>query len=90
MPKQKKMTATQETDSFYILKLILFILLGVIWLRIEVAGATKSVPLPIGFVLGLIFARYEKFQIDRKIEYALLLAAMFISFFLPFGLVVSL
>ena len=85
----KKQKAKTESDGAYVLKLILFILLGSLWLHIETGENSFGVPLPIGFVLGVLFARNEHFAIDRKIEYALLVVASFASFFLPIGLVVK-
>ena len=89
--KRKAKTKTQnEPDSVFVLKLVLYIFLGALWLRVNVGGSERGIPVPIGFIIGLLFASHDHFQIDRKIEYALLLAAMFVSFFLPFGLLLSL
>lgn len=74
----------KESDSAYFLKLVLFLVLGAQWLRITTAD--YQVPVPVGFILGLMFAAHDHFQIDRKIEYALLLMSMFISFWLPVGI----
>lgn len=73
----------QEADSIYILKLVLYLILGSQWLRIT--KGTLTLPIPIGLLIGLLFARTEKFSLDRKIQYAILLLAMFISFWLPIG-----
>lgn len=79
-----------ESDIFYVLKLLLFIAAGSIWLRLDVLGRGQpAIPLPVGLLIGLLFASHEKFQIDRKIEYFALIGAALISFFLPFGLVLS-
>ena len=90
MKKNRKTKVENESDSVYILKLILYIFLGALWLRVNISGSERGIPVPIGFIIGLIFASHDHFKIDRKIEYALLLAAMFISFFLPFGIVLAL
>lgn len=87
--KRKAKRTANEPDSVYVLKMILCIFLGALWLRVDIAGSAWGIPLPVGFVIGLLFVQHEHFQIDRKVEYALLLGAMFISFFLPFGLVLS-
>lgn len=79
----KKAKANQELDSVYILKLVMYLILGSQWVRITKSGF--QLPLPYGFMVGLLFARHDHFQIDRKIEYALLLVAMFIGFWLPIG-----
>lgn len=78
--KTKKNT---ESDGVYLLKLVLYLILGAQWIRITKSGT--QIPIPYGFIVGLLFAAHDHFQIDRKIEYALLLAAMFIGFWLPVG-----
>jgi hypothetical protein len=94
MAKAKKQTKrkpkqTQEADSTFFLKLVLFLILGSQWVRIENLAEVWSVPLPIGLVIGLFFASHDHFQIDRKIEYALLLVAAFIAFWLPVGIFIQ-
>ncbi len=79
----KKKSVNQELDSVYVLKLVMYLILGSQWVRIT--KGDFQVPLPYGFMVGLLFARHDHFQIDRKIEYALLLIAMFIGFWLPIG-----
>ena len=88
--KAKKKSDSNESDGLFVVKLILLIFLGSIWLRIGVNGTEWGIPLPIGFIIGLILVQYEHFQIDRKIEYAALVGSVLISFFLPFGMVLSL
>lgn len=85
MPKNKKKKApAKELDSVYVLKLVLYLILGTQWLRIT-KGNTQ-IPLPYGLVVGLLFAAHDHFKIDRKIEYAFLLASAFAAFWLPIGL----
>ena len=67
-----------ELDSVYLLKMVMYVIVGSLWLRVT-RGSTE-VPVPIGFLAGLLFSRHEHFQIDRKIEYAVLLVSMFIGF----------
>jgi hypothetical protein len=81
--KSKKRT-TPEKDSVYFLKLVLFFLLGCLWVRL---GSGTGVPVPIGLVFGVLLASHEHFQIDRKIEYAVLLVATVLSFIAPIGFV---
>lgn len=90
MAKQKPKKQATESDSTYFLKLILFFILGTFWVRlIDVnIGSFEHVSLPVGLVIGLIFASHEHFQIDRKVEFAILLGATFISFYLPVGITV--
>lgn len=78
-----------EKDSVYILKIILYHVIGIQWLRITLHSG-MIIPIPIGFLIGLLFTSHEHFQIDRKIEYAVLLTAMVIGFWLPVGVSVLL
>ncbi|HEX8390603.1 MAG TPA: hypothetical protein VF597_04240 [Candidatus Saccharimonadales bacterium] len=89
--KSKQKSKNTESDSAYFLKLVLFIVLGSIWLRFSEPvhiGPIMFNGLPIGLGLGLIFASHDHFQIDRKIEYALLLVMAILTFFLPAGIVI--
>jgi len=79
---------TTETDSMFFLKLTVFLILGSQWIYIE-RLPDWQIPIPVGLILGLVFATHEHFQIDRKIEYAVLVVATFISFWLPIGLVIQ-
>lgn len=82
--KSKKTAQPQELDSVYFLKLVLYMILGTQWLRITKGG--MQFPIPYGLIIGLVFASHDHFQIDRKVEYALLLASTFIAFWLPLGI----
>jgi len=86
MPKRK---AAKESDSTYFLKLVMYLIIGSQWLRLDNMPEWQ-IPLPIGLLIGLGFALHEHFQMDRKIEYALLLVATFVGFWLPLGLVINL
>lgn len=89
MVKQKKRAKkVTEPDSAYFLKLVMYLIVGSQWLRIE-SLPEWSLPLPIGLFIGLFFASHDHFKIDRKIEYALLLVAMFVAFWLPMGIIIS-
>lgn len=93
----KKVVATKaiskprstQSDGPYLIKLTLFALLGLMWIKISKSGSTLNIPIPIGFIVGLIFTSHERFKIDRKIEYAVLLAALLVGFIAPFGLYVN-
>lgn len=95
MAKSKTKTATKtrasakQLDSVFILKMALFLILGSQWLYIVDPSSSAQLPLPIGAIIGIIFASQEHFKIDRKIEYVILLIAMFIGFWLPMGLTIS-
>jgi len=85
--KRKVKNLTKESDSLYFLKLVLYLIVGSQWLRIT--NGDTQIPIPIGLIIGILFARTDRFQIDRKIEYALLLISMFIGFWLPLGIEVT-
>lgn len=85
----RKKAKPVETDGAYMLKLVLYMIVGSMWLKITTSGGGQ-VPIPIGFIVGVLFAMHDHFKIDRKIEYAMLLAAMFIGFWLPIGVFITL
>lgn len=80
MAKNKK--SNVEPDSVYFLKIILFFVLGTIWLANQEGRRT----IPVGLILGVMFASHDHFRIDRKIEYAILLIAALVSLFGPVGI----
>jgi hypothetical protein len=84
MKKSKKQPT--EKDSVYFLKLVLFFILGTLWVRL---GGENGVPIPVGLLFGVILASHEHFAVDRKIEYAVLLIATILSFIAPIGFVLT-
>lgn len=89
MAKTKKKTAkqTNELDSVYVLKLVMYLILGTLWLR--VGHPENTIPLPVGLAIGIAFAMHDHFKIDRKIEYAVLLVAMLVGFWSQIGLILT-
>jgi hypothetical protein len=87
MAKVKK-HSNPELDGVYVLKLLLYVLLGSMWLKLS-NSESISFGVPVGLIIGLIFTAHEHFQIDRKIEYAALLVAMLFGYFAPYGLYVN-
>lgn len=89
--KRKKSSApqSQQLDSVYLLKLVLYLILGSQWLRFVSADNSWQVPIPLGLLIGILFAMHDHFQIDRKIEYAMLLLAMFVGFWSQIGVYVT-
>lgn len=92
MAKQKttQKTLKDEPDSLYFLKLVLYVLLGSFWLKFSTPlqiGDFALYAFPVGLLFGLLFASHEHFQIDRKVEYAILLVMTIISLFLPVGII---
>lgn len=84
---KKKTKTSVETESTFFLKLVLYMILGSMWVKISTASS--QIPIPVGLIIGLIFSSHEHFKIDRKIEYAVLLIAMLIGFWAPIGLYIN-
>jgi hypothetical protein len=76
----------QRVYSHFFLKFVLFFMLGLIWFRLGAPIGFVEV-LPVGLVIGLVIACFEKFRIGRGIEILILLAAAIISYFSPVGIV---
>lgn len=81
-----------ESDSTYFLKLVVFVLLGTLWLKFAQPISWLGVPMngiPLGMLVGLLLvSRFEKHQSDRKIWYAILLVVTIICYFVPAGIVI--
>jgi NhaP-type Na+/H+ or K+/H+ antiporter len=81
-----------ESDATYFLKLVVFVLLGTLWLKFQQPIEWLGVPfmgVPLGLLIGLIFVgKFEKYQSDRKIWYAILIVVAVISYFVPAGIVI--
>jgi hypothetical protein len=60
---------TTEYDSVYFLKILVYLILGSVWATNSGGGRI----LPLGIIVGAVIAQHDKLQIDRKIEYAMLL-----------------
>ncbi len=88
--KSTTRSQAQQLDGGYLLKLVLYMIIGAQWIRIVNPEQTHQIPIPIGLIIGVIFASHEHFKIDRKIEYAVLLVAMFVGFWSQVGIYVSL
>lgn len=88
--KQKSNSNTGKTaDSVYFLKLLLFFILGAVWIRTEKVFIAGLSGFPIGLIIGLVFASHEHFQIDRKIEFVVLIVATILSYIAPVGVVLQ-
>ena len=89
-PHKKNLKST-ESDSTYFLKLVLYVVLGSVWLKFSsplIIGGVVLNGLPLGLMLGVIFASHDHFQVDRKIEYAVLLVVTILSYFAPSGILI--
>ncbi len=85
---KRSKTIAAEPDSAYFLKLVMYLIVGSQWLRSESVPDWR-VPIPLGLIIGLLFASHDHFAIDRKIEFAVLLVATFIAFWLPMGVIIQ-
>ncbi|MBL8159454.1 hypothetical protein JNJ66_03280 [Candidatus Saccharibacteria bacterium] len=82
--------AVNQSDGAFLLKLVLYVILGSLWLRLAAPveiGFVEIHSLPIGLAAGLLFAAHDHFQIDRKIEYVVLIVIGIVTFYLPAGIV---
>ena len=84
----KNNTEKLSIDSVFLLKAVIFMILGSQWIYVQ-QSSNWQVPIPIGLIIGLVFATHDHFIMDRKIEYVILLFAAFVSFWLPLGLVIN-
>lgn len=78
-----------ESDSAYLLKIVLYVILGSLWLRFPEPlsiGPILLTGFPLGLCIGLLFASHDHFQVDRKIEYVILILVTIITLFLPTGI----
>ena len=87
--KRKDLKNTNDLDGPYLLKIVMYLIIGGIWFKITTANG-GHLPIPVGLLIGIIFARNEQFQVDRKIEYAVLLVAMLVGYFASYGLYINL
>lgn len=81
-----------ESDSTYFLKLIVVVLLGTLWIKLQTPVSWQGVPFggfPLGAVIGLMGIHlWEKNQTDRKIWFAALVIVTIICYFMPAGIVI--
>ncbi|MDX2775920.1 hypothetical protein PV379_00935 [Streptomyces caniscabiei] len=81
-----------ETDGTYFLKLVVFVLLGTLWLKFGTPVMVGGMPfngIPLGLLVGLVLvSQFEQYQSDRKIWYAILLVVTIICYFVPAGIVI--
>lgn len=81
-----------ESDSTYLLKLVVFVLLGTLWLKFATPLTWQGIPfngIPVGLLVGLLLVRrFEPLQIDRKIWYATLIVVTIVCYFVPAGIVI--
>ena len=86
--KSSKPTSSDPYDGVFALKLVIFVIVGSIWLKIT-NGDSMTFGVPIGLIVGVVLARHERFRTDRKIDYAVLALAMLIGYMSPYGIIVN-
>lgn len=74
MSKPAKKTSPRESDNFYFLKILLYFLVGMVWIKLN-----GFVIFPLGLIIGILAAQHDRFAIDRKIEYAILVVACLVG-----------
>lgn len=89
MAVKNKKKVNKESDGLYFLKIVLYLVIGSQWIRFTDLDYTNQLPIPFGLMIGFLFTRHEHFQIDKKIEYAILLIACFVGFWTQTGLVIT-
>lgn len=90
MVKNKREIIKAEPESTYFLKIIVYILLGMFWVRFAAPvhlGELVFTAFPVGLLVALLFIRHDHFQIDRKIEYPVVIVAAIVSYFFNAGIV---
>lgn len=85
----KAAAAVNNSDGVFLLKLVLYLILGAQWLWL-VPGLGSQVPVPLGLLVGVVFAMHDHFQIDRKLEYVVLLIATLVGFVAQIGIFINL
>lgn len=83
--KSTRKTEPTEGDGTYLFKIVMYMIIGAQWVRLVDPVLTKQIPIPVGFIIGLLFASHDHFKIDRKIEYAVLAIGMFVGFWVQTG-----
>lgn len=86
MAKKKTKLAQADNDSQFLLKLVVFTIIGCQWIFIVNPEGTSQVPLPVGLIVGLVLAGQDHFKTNRKIEYALLLIVAVVGFWIRSGI----
>lgn len=102
MPKQTKRSTTrpakkvsakpvEESDSSYVLKLVMYLIVSSFWLRlaqpIDIGIFTFS-GFPVGLCVGILLVSRDPFPVDRKIGYALVIIIAILSAFLRVGIII--
>ena len=84
-PKTKVKKQKQELDSIFFLKIVMYLVLGSVYVRLVNPSLTEQIPIPVGLLIGLVFVSHEHFRIDRKIEISVLLVSALLGFWVQTG-----
>jgi hypothetical protein len=84
--KKHSSRSSLEIDGAFVLKLVLFLIVGSQWVWFVSNTSLTQIPIPIGLIIGFAFASHDHFKLDRKIEYAVLLIAMLVGFWAQVGI----
>ncbi len=60
--KKRFISKDQELDGVYILKIVMYLIVGSQWLRFTDTALTKQIPIPLGLIIGTIFAMHDHFR----------------------------
>lgn len=81
-----------EKESAFFLKLVVFIILSALWVRLKdpvVFGPMIIQAIPVGLIVALLLVvKIEKYQFNRKIWYATLILMAILTSFTPVGIIV--
>lgn len=81
-----------ENDGTFFLKLVIFVILSALWLRlknpVEVGGLVVQA-IPVGlFIALLLVLKIEKYQFNRKIWYVTIIFMAILTSFTPVGVMI--
>lgn len=81
-----------ENDSAFFLKLVIFVILSALWLRLSSPidlWLFEIQAIPVGLLVALsLVMRLEKFQFNRKIWYATIILMAILTSFTPVGIII--
>lgn len=87
--KAKRRIASKETDGAFFLKIVLFVIIGSQWVYLVNPTQTTQIPLPLGLFIGGMFALHDHFQIDRKIEFSILVISCVVGYWAQIGVLIN-
>lgn len=81
-----------ERESVFFLKLVVFIILSALWLRLKdpvILGPMVIQAFPVGLIVALLLVlKVEKYQFNRKIWYSALILMAILTSFTPVGVMI--